>query len=179
MQVKCNSKYFGVLYGHQQAQPQTVFDWKFWEKAARDPKMSTYLDQGVKAKMFETTPFVNTVGTQHIATCAKIELACDFIREQDAALSTRIGLADGRMHPASDCDNTIAKTLLTDLSNTWSTMVMRTLRFHQTCSKKSIHVIKFFCPAHRPGCPQWRPAQTMLGRRSVRTQRRCHCRVLS
>ena len=41
-----------------QAQPQTVFDWKFWEKAARDPKMTAYLNHGVKAKMCETTPFV-------------------------------------------------------------------------------------------------------------------------
>ena len=46
----------------QQAQPQTVFDWKFWEKAERDLKMSTYLNQGVKAKMCETTSFVNTAG---------------------------------------------------------------------------------------------------------------------
>ena len=39
----------------QQAQPQTVFDWKFWEKAARDPKMTSYLNHGVKAKMCEMT----------------------------------------------------------------------------------------------------------------------------
>ena len=37
----------------QQAQPQTVFDWKFWERAARDPKMTSYLNQGVKAKTRE------------------------------------------------------------------------------------------------------------------------------
>ena len=45
----------------QQAQPQTIFDWKFWEKAARDPKMTTYLNHGVKMKMCETTPLVNSV----------------------------------------------------------------------------------------------------------------------
>ena len=27
----------------QQAQPQTVLDWKLWEKASRDPKMTAYL----------------------------------------------------------------------------------------------------------------------------------------
>ena len=43
----------------QQAQPQTTFDWKFWEKAAKDPKTTAYLNHGVKAKMRETTPFVN------------------------------------------------------------------------------------------------------------------------
>ena len=79
----------------QQAQPQTVFDWKFWEKAARDPKMTAYLNHGVKAKMCETTPYVNSVGTQYIAARAKIELACDSIREQGPALSTCIGLAHG------------------------------------------------------------------------------------
>ena len=66
----------------QEAQPQTVFDWKFWEKAARDPKMTAYLNHGVKAKMRETTPYVNSVGAQYIAARAKIELACDSIREQ-------------------------------------------------------------------------------------------------
>ena len=50
----------------QQAQPKTIFDWKLWEKAARDPKMTACLDHGVKAKMCETTPFVNSVG---IALC--------------------------------------------------------------------------------------------------------------
>ena len=64
----------------QRAQPQTVFDWKVWEKAAHDPKMTRYLNQGVKAKTRETIPYVNTVGTQHFAARAKIELAleCDY-----------------------------------------------------------------------------------------------------
>ena len=38
----------------QQAQPQTVFNWQFWERAAQDPKMTSYLTHGVKAKMCET-----------------------------------------------------------------------------------------------------------------------------
>ena len=37
----------------QQAQPQTVFNWQFWERAAQDPKMTSYLSHGVKAKMCE------------------------------------------------------------------------------------------------------------------------------
>ena len=53
------------------------------KKAAQDLKMTTYLNQGVKAKMFEITPFVNTIGTQYIASRAKTELACDSIRAQD------------------------------------------------------------------------------------------------
>ena len=32
----------------QQAQPRIVFESKFWEKAAHDSKMTTYLQQGVK-----------------------------------------------------------------------------------------------------------------------------------
>ena len=52
----------------QQAQPQTVFNWQFWERAAQDPKMTAYLTHGVKAKMCETTPFV---------TRAQLEQACD------------------------------------------------------------------------------------------------------
>ena len=97
---------------HNKQNLKPSFDWKFWEKAARDPKMTTYLNQGVKRRrMCETTPFVNTVGTQYIAARAKIELAWDSIREQGPALSTCIGLADGVIHPASDCDNHIAKPL--------------------------------------------------------------------
>ena len=61
----------------QQAQPQTVFNWQFWERAAQDPtKMTSYLAHGVKAKMCETTPFVNTVGAHYVASRAQIEQAC-------------------------------------------------------------------------------------------------------
>ena len=35
----------------QQAKPQTIFNWQFWERAAHDPKMTAYLNHGVKAKM--------------------------------------------------------------------------------------------------------------------------------
>ena len=63
----------------QQVQPHIIFDWKVCEKAAQDPKMTTYLHQGVKAKMCETTPFANTVGTQYIAARAKIELVTLFV----------------------------------------------------------------------------------------------------
>ena len=88
----------------QQAQPQRVFDWKFWEKAARDPKMTAYLNHGVKAKMCETTPFVNSVGSQYVASRAQIEWACDSIRSQGPALNTCIGLPDGEVHLATDAN---------------------------------------------------------------------------
>ena len=55
----------------QQAKPQTVFNLQFWERAAHDPKMTTCLNHGVKAKMCETTPFVNTVGAHYIASRAQ------------------------------------------------------------------------------------------------------------
>ena len=66
----------------QQAQPQTVFNWQFWERAAQDPKMTSYLTHGVKAKMCETTPFVNTVGAHYVASRAQIEQACDSRKQQ-------------------------------------------------------------------------------------------------
>ena len=61
----------------QQAKPQTVFDRKFWDRAAHDPKMTAHLNHGVKAKMCEATPFVNTVGAHYVASRAHIEEACD------------------------------------------------------------------------------------------------------
>ena len=60
----------------QQAKPNVVVDWKFWERAAQDPKMSYYLSQGVKAKMCKTNPFVNALGTLYMAARARVELAC-------------------------------------------------------------------------------------------------------
>ena len=66
----------------QTAHPDTVFNWQFWESAAHDPKMTSYLSHGVKAKMCETIPFVNSVGAQYIASRAQIEKACDSLRQQ-------------------------------------------------------------------------------------------------
>ena len=79
----------------QQAQPQTVFNWQFWERAAQDPKMTSYLTHGVKAKMCETTPFVNTVGAHYVASRAQIEQACDSLRQQGSSKVSTIGLSKG------------------------------------------------------------------------------------
>ena len=76
----------------QQAHPDTVFNWQFWERAAQDPKMTSYLFHGVKAKMYETTPFVNSVGTQYIASRAQIEKACDSLGQQGSSMKKAIGL---------------------------------------------------------------------------------------
>ena len=91
----------------QRAQPQIVFNWQFWEKAAQDPKLTTYLHHGVKAKMCEATPFMNSVGTQYIAARAKIELACDSIRAQGQALN--------KVHGVSENDGALAQSLMTDV----------------------------------------------------------------
>ena len=72
----------------QQAKPQTVFNWQFWERAAHDPKMTAYLNHGVKAKMCETTPFVNTVGAHYVASRAQIEQACDSLSTHIHSLMT-------------------------------------------------------------------------------------------
>ena len=45
------------------------------------------LNHGVKAKMCETTPYVNSVGTQYIAARANIELACDSVRDRGLPLA--------------------------------------------------------------------------------------------
>ena len=55
----------------QQAKPQTTFNWQFWERAAHDPKMTAYFKHDVKAKMCETTPFVNAVGAHYVASRVK------------------------------------------------------------------------------------------------------------
>ena len=40
---------------------------------AQAPKMTTYLNQGVKAKMCEAVPFSNTMGSQFVAAHAGVE----------------------------------------------------------------------------------------------------------
>ena len=77
----------------QHAQPQTVLNWQFWERAAHDPKMTAYVTHGVKAKMCETTPFVNTVGAHYVASNAQLELACDSLRQQGSSRVTTIALS--------------------------------------------------------------------------------------
>ena len=74
----------------QQAHPDTIFNWQFWERAAQDPKMTSYLTHGAKAKMCETTPFVNSVGTQYVASRAQLEQACNSLRQQGSSIKTTI-----------------------------------------------------------------------------------------
>ena len=112
----------------QKAQLNIAFDWKFWEKGAQDPKMSTYPHCGVKAKMCETTPFVNTVGTLYIAARAKIELACDSIRAQGQSLNTALGIVVGKMSCIPE-ENTIAQAVRSDAAEQWSTLIIRTNPF--------------------------------------------------
>ena len=71
-----------------------------------------------------------------------IELACDSLRKQGRALNTCTGLAGG--HPASECNNHIAKSLLKDVSNTWSTIVMRTTPFPADLFRTFVQVMKSF-----------------------------------
>ena len=142
----------------QQAKPQTVFDWKFWEKAAHDPKMTAYLNHGAKAKMCETTPFVNAVGARYVASRAYIEQACDSLRSQGQSITTWHGV----VYPMGESNEPIVKSLLKDVNSTWSTMVMRTRPFSDDqfqCIHPN-HQVLLSCKPHRPGCHQWRPMQT-------------------
>ena len=82
--------------------------------------MTSYLNHGVKAKMCEATPF---------AARAQVELLFDSLRSQGKALSTCIGLSEGIAHQATESNQHIAKSLLKNVNNTWSTMVMRTMPF--------------------------------------------------
>ena len=44
-----------------------------WAQQARPQTTFTYLNHGVKAKMCETTPFVNAVGAHYVASRAHVE----------------------------------------------------------------------------------------------------------
>ena len=60
--------------------------------------MTPYLNHVVKAKMCETTPFVNTVGAHYVASRAHIEQACDSLRHQGQSMETKIGLSKGDIY---------------------------------------------------------------------------------
>ena len=147
----------------QQAQPQTVFNWQFWERAAQDPKMTSYLSHGVKAKMCETTPFVNTVGTHYMASRAQIEQACDSLRQQGSSQVSTIGLskvdvcASTTVTESPSC--TMVEALPVPKTAIWSTMVMHTSPFSSDILQKvhPHHEVLLSCKPHRPGCHQWRP----------------------
>ena len=112
----------------QQAQPNIIFHWKFRERAAQNPKMTTYLHQGVKAKMCEATQFLNTVGTQDIAARAKVELACDSIRTQGQSVIIRLEISDNALHDVSEGDCSIVHSLMA-MAGQWSAFIMRTTPF--------------------------------------------------
>ena len=84
----------------------------------------------VKAKMCETTPFVNTVGAQYVASRAQIEQACDSLRHQGKSMVTKIGLFQGDVcADTTESPCTIAEALLVPEAATWSTMIMHTHPF--------------------------------------------------
>ena len=58
----------------QQAKPQTVFNWQFWERAAHDPKMTAYLNHGVKAKLYSSTQSGHIVLPQELRLSRSVTL---------------------------------------------------------------------------------------------------------
>ena len=148
----------------QQTKPQTVFNWHFWERAAHDPKMTAYLNHGVKAKMRETTPFVNAVGAHYVASRAQIEQACDSLRHQGKSMVTKIGLSKGDVcAETTESPSTIVEALLVPAA-TWSTMVMHTRPFSDDILQNGhpYHEVLLSRKPHRPGCHQWRPRQQQV-----------------
>ena len=146
----------------QQAKRQTTFNWQFWERAAQDPKMTAYLRHGVKAKMCETTPFVNTVGAQYVASRAQLEQACDSLRLQSNSRVTKIGLS--KVDVCADMTESpcnIVEALMVPAAATWSTMVTHTHPFTDDILQNvhPYHEVLLSRKPHRPGCHQWRPLQ--------------------
>ena len=146
----------------QQAYPDTVFNWQFWERAAHDPKMTSYLSHGVKAKMCETTPFVNSVGTQYIASRAQIERACDSLRQQGSSMKKTIGLTNVDMcTPTTVAESTpcaMVEALMIPPDALWSTLVMYTQPYPSDLLQQArpYHEVLFSCKPHQPGCHQWK-----------------------
>ena len=152
----------------QQAHPDTVFNWQFWERAAQDPKMTSYLSHGVKAKMCETIPFVNSVGTQYIASRAQIEQACDSLRQQGGSMHKSIGLTKDDLCPpttlAWSTSRAIVEALVIPPDAMWSTLMLYTRPFPPDLLQhvRPCHEVLFSCKPHRPGCHQWKPVHIQV-----------------
>ena len=163
MQVKCSSKCCEGHDGPSKPDPRLCsIGTSFWEKAAQDPKMTAYLNHGVKAKMCETTPLGNTVGAHYLASRAHIEQACDSLRSQGQSITTHTGLSKGVVYPVEDFNESIVKAMLEHVKDTQSTMVMRTRPFSDDLFQHIRPNHQALPPGkpHRPGCHQWRPMQT-------------------
>ena len=152
----------------QQAYQDTIFNWQFWKRAAQDPKVTSYLSHGVKAKMCETTPFVNTAGTEYIASRAQIEQACDSLRQQGSAIKKTIGLTNVDLcAPTTLTESTpcaIVEALKIPHDALWSTLVMYTQPYPSDLLQhvRPYHEVLFSCKSHQPGCHQWKPMHLQL-----------------
>ena len=150
------------------AHPDTIFNWQFWERAAQDPKMTSYLSNGVKAKMCETTPFVNSVGTQYIASRAQLEQACDPLRQQGESMYQSIGLVKGDLNPSTTLAESTARAIVEALvippDAMWSTLKLYTKPFPPELLQqvRPCHEVLFSCKPHRPGCHQWKPMHVQV-----------------
>ena len=124
--------------------------------------MTAYLTHGVKAKMCETTPFVNTVGADYVASRAQLELECHSLWQQGSSKVTTIGLSKVDVRAdMTESPCTIAEALLVPEAAIWSTMVMRMHPFTHDILQNvhPYHEVLLSCKPHRPGCHQWRPLQ--------------------
>ena len=139
--------------------------YQFWEIAAHYPKMTSYLSNGVKAKMCETTPYVNSVGTQYIASRAQIEQACDSLRQRGRSKQFAVGLTKGDLCPsmtlAEPATRAIVEALVIPPDAIWSTLMMYTKPFPPDLLQqtKPCHEVLFSCRPHRPGCHYWKSMQ--------------------
>ena len=130
--------------------------------------MTSYLTHGVKAKMCETIPFVNTVGAQYVASRAQLEQACDSLRQQGSSMTTTIGLsksdvcAPTTLTESPSC--TMVEALLVPQTAMWSTMVTHTHPFTHDVLQNvhPYHEVMLSCKPHRPECHQWRPLQSQI-----------------
>ena len=118
--------------------------------------MSYYFNQGVKAKMCKTTPFVNTLGTLYMAARARAELACDKIREQGQAQHTKFGTC--KTVNDISLDKIEAQNLLADVHSYWNALLMRTPPFPSDVFHQVFpcHKIMMSTKPHRQGCHVWK-----------------------
>ena len=125
-------------------------------KSGSGSKMTSYLQQGVKASMCENTPFVNTLGTHDIA--ARVELICDKLRDSRTEPMPKYGTHDKVFTDVPRDKVMIVQKLLAHVSDYLSTVIMRTPPYPPGLFRQThpFHKVILSTRPHRTGCHVWR-----------------------
>ena len=150
----------------QQSNPEVQFNWAFWKKAAMDPKMTSYLREGILAKTCEVEPYISTLGHQYRLARMKVEELCMSIREHcpttcSYGLNSPTDEKTGGQIPSEY--QSALHTLLDQSQHLLSDVVVHRppLQLQWLSAVQPYHQIMMSKCPHKMGCHEWIPVQSV------------------